>query len=166
MKQYISYSNMHVISKSLFTLALVGICFCGNAHGIYERHISGLQSNSPTDNVMDIPLSMVFYNECCDEEVLLTGIGHLVENNNVHHVNVSGITGIGLSTGYEYVSLGTQVLNNVMYSNPVEGTLIARINMRNEDGCSFKVKIQFHLSVNANGVLVGEYMIIDTQCHG
>lgn len=116
------------------------------------------------EHVFDLPLDMTFYNPCCDEEVYMTGTGHLVINKNTHHVNVSGITGVGLSSGYTYTSLGTQVLNNVMYSSPVEGTLTLRINMRNEDGCSFKVIMTFHITVNAHGEEVVGFQTIETQC--
>ena len=117
-----------------------------------------------TDQIFDVPLDAIFYNECCDEEVHVIGTAHIVVNQNIIHTVVSDITGTGLSTGYDYTGRGVSVETNVFYSNPFEGILTFKMNMVTEDGCSFKLKANFHLVLNANGEVVVSFVDFNLKC--
>jgi hypothetical protein len=121
-------------------------------------------SFSQADVEGDYPVEFAVYNPCCEEEILISGIGHFVVNNNVVHVSVADVTGIGLSSGSEYTSHGVIVQNNIKYSSPVEGSLIFNLRMVNADGCSFKMKLTLHLTVNANGDVTANVENVQFHC--
>jgi hypothetical protein len=127
--------------------------------------VSFVNSYAQADVEGDYPVEFSVYNPCCDEEVLISGIGHFVVNNNVVHVTVADIAGTGLSSGSSYTTHGVVVQNNIKYSSPIEGTLIFKVNMVNEDGCSFKMTMTLHLTVNANGDVVSNVENVKFQCH-
>ena len=112
----------------------------------------------------NIPIEFVVYNPCCDEDVAISGSMHLVVNNNVEHITVSGITGVGVNSGNQYTSHGVAVQNNIMYNNPIEGSLVFKVNMVNDDGCSFNMKITLHITVNANGEVTATVENVQIHC--
>ncbi|HEX7845545.1 MAG TPA: hypothetical protein VF476_07045 [Chitinophagaceae bacterium] len=130
-----------------------------------EEVFVAVNQNAPIENIRDIPIEAVFFNECCDEEVYLTGNAHFVITKNIIHITVSGITGTGLSTGYSYVTTGSLVQTNIFYSNQFEGTLTFKLNMQNTEGCSFRLKALFHSNMNANGELVVSFENFQTKCN-
>jgi hypothetical protein len=122
-------------------------------------------NNNGSEVIRNIPVDAVFYNECCNEEIYVTGMAQLVINSNIIHIKVSNITGTGLTTGFTYTSLSPYIETNVFYSNQYEGILNFMLNMKNQDGCSFKFKGALHTILNANGDITTEFENIQTLCH-
>jgi len=117
------------------------------------------------ENTRNVPVDAVFYNECCNEAVYVTGTAHFVNGNNIQHVEVNNITGVGLLTGFGYASLSPSVLTNVFYSDQVVGIFTFILNMKNENGCNFRLKATFQSHVNANGDITVSFENADTICH-
>ena len=124
----------------------------------------GYTSNAQAYVEGDIPVEAMLYNPCCDEDIIVSGTMHLVINDNVEHLSVTDISGVGVNSGNEYTSNGVVVQNNVHYSNPVEGTLLFKANMVNDDGCSFKMKVTLHLTVLENGDVVSSVEHVTFHC--
>jgi hypothetical protein len=136
--------------------------------------VNKVQANSPgsvgllppgTEVIRNIPIDAVFYNPCCDEDVHLFGTALLVINENVMHVVVSGITGTGLTTGYDYEGRGPSVETNVFYSDQFTGILTFMLNLTNDEGCSFKLKVTLQIHYDANGNLTAEVEHFDVKCN-
>ena len=117
------------------------------------------------ENTRNVPLDALFYNDCCQEAVYVVGTAHLVTTDNIQHVEVNNITGTGLSSGLSYLSLSPSVLTNVFYSNPNVGIFTFILNMKNDNGCSFRIKATFQLHVNAGGSTTIEFENYDTFCY-
>jgi hypothetical protein len=115
------------------------------------------------ENGKDIPIEGVFFNSCCDESVRVSGTAHILVNRNVIHIVVSDMTATGLETGYSYTGRGTSVENIVFYSQ-AEGSFNYRLNLRNENGCGFMLKLLFHLTVNENGDITSEVENVNVFC--
>ena len=127
--------------------------------------IHSLQPAPPGNGIIkDIPIDAVFYNACCDEEVHVTGTAHLLINENVMHVVVQGISGVGLTTNSVYTGVGASVETNVKYSSQNVGILTFHMNLTNDEGCAFKLKLTWQLHVNANGEVTAELMKTDVKC--
>jgi len=122
-------------------------------------------SNNGSEINQDVPVSDIFFNECCNEEVLVTGVAHMVINKNIMHFNVTDIRGTGLTTGFNYTSTTPSVYTNIFYSNPNEGILSFLLNMSNGEGCGFRLKLNFRLNVTANGDVVVDFQHIENFCH-
>jgi|GEM_PF-2059882 len=119
---------------------------------------------APVDIVRSVPIEAVFYNECCNEDVYLTGTAQFVVSKNIIHVGVSDISGTGLSSGVTYTGVGTSTETNVFYSNQLEGTFVFYLNVANQNGCSFRTKLTSHTSVNANGDVTAVVDKVQAQC--
>lgn len=115
-------------------------------------------------NDRNVPIDGVFYNECCNEEVYITGSANLLVTTNVIHLVITDQQGTGLTTGYSYTQIGNGVETNVFYSNQFEGNLVAHMNMSNSNGCSFRVLAHFHININANGDVTSDFQNITTDC--
>jgi hypothetical protein len=118
------------------------------------------------EQITDLPINVVFYNECCDEYVSLSGTAHLVLRDNGRHFNVTDITGVGLSSGESYTGHNTAVHNE--HGNEGNGaaneSLVLQVHVTNENGCSFTLKIHLKITVNANGETTAEIGSIETKC--
>ncbi|HJS54802.1 MAG TPA: hypothetical protein VJ765_09670 [Chitinophagaceae bacterium] len=125
------------------------------------------EANTTTEviNIRNIPVNSVFFNECCAEDVQIFGTAHFVVSNKIIHLQVSDMTGIGLSTNYNYVGQGTSVETNVFYSNQFEGTLTFMLNMTNDNGCGFRLKATLHMTMNANGDITANVESINAKCN-
>jgi hypothetical protein len=130
-----------------------------------EEIATTLVSANGSVSVRDVPIDAVFFNDCCNEEVYVTGTAHFVDNKNIQHVEVNNITGIGLTSGLSYVSLSLSVLSNVFYSDHYVGIFTFILNMKNESGCSFRIKATFQSHVNAGGDIVVEFQNFTTFCY-
>ena len=126
--------------------------------------VNSAVNNNGSEIVQNIPVSNVFLNECCNEEVFVTGIARITVNKNIIHFVIRDLTGIGLTTGFSYSSPVPSVLTNIFYSNPNEGILTSTLYMTNNDGCSFRIKFTFRLEVNANGDTVVSFEKIESIC--
>ena len=115
------------------------------------------------ENGKDIPIDGVFFNSCCDENVRVSGTAHILVNRNVIHIVVSDMTATGLESGYSYTGRGTSVENIVFYSQ-AEGSFNFRLNLTNENGCGFMLKLLFHLTVNENGEVTSEVENVNVFC--
>ena len=116
------------------------------------------------DNDKDVPISMVFFNPCNDENVNVSGKAHIVVNRNVIHYFVSDMTATGLETGNSYAGRGTSVQTITFYSNPFEGTFNFRLNLNSENGDGFVLKLLFHLTVNEIGEITSEVESARVAC--
>jgi len=116
-------------------------------------------------NIRNVPVDAVFFNECCTEEVQVFGTAHFVVNNNIIHLQVSNMIGIGMSTNYNYVGQGPSVETNVFYSNQFNGTLTFMLNMTNDNGCGFRLKATLHVTLNTNGNITANIGRIVTNCN-
>ena len=125
----------------------------------------GLHTTSGgTEITKSVSIDADFYNPCCDEEVHIVGTALVVVNENIIHLVVSDMAGTGLSSGLSYSGRGPSVQTNVFYSNQYEGILTFKLNMVNEDGCSFRLKATFRIEVNANGETVVSFQNFDVKC--
>ena len=115
-------------------------------------------------NIRDVPVNSVFFNDCCSEAILVSGTAHFVVSKNTIHLQVSDMTGIGLSTNYNYVGQGSSVETNVFYADQFEGTLTFMLNMTNDNGCSFRLKATLHTTMNANGDITAIVETIKANC--
>lgn len=159
-------SNANTGRKQLLAIPLLFTCIMGSA--TYTEGRSGNSHSAlttGTEITKDVPINDIFFNECCDEDVFIQGLAHIVVNDNILHLVVSDLTGVGLSTGYGYKGRGPSVMTNVFYSNQFEGTFTFKLNMTNADGCSYKLKVTFHIEVTSNGEVVVAFEHFETQCH-
>ena len=148
-------------------LATIMLCFALNfcdAGTIPEISFYKMYNfTNQTEHIWDVPIEATFFNECCDEEIHALGIAHIIVNDNILHLVVSDITGLGLNTGYSYVGRGASTQERT-FPSEINGAFILRLNMTNEDGCSFKFKLTLILAVNANGEVTANIESIKTQC--
>lgn len=121
-------------------------------------------TNSGSEIIKNVPVSDVFFNECCNEEIFVSGTARFVINKNIIHIEVSDITGTGLTTGFDYSSSTPSVQTNIFYSNPNEGILTFMLSMTNDEGCGFRLKFTFRLNVNANGETVVDFQNVVSAC--
>ena len=117
------------------------------------------------ENSKDVPVEDVFYNECCGEDMFASGAAHVIISDNIIHVTVKDITGVGLSTGYDYTGVGSSVNNIPFYNNHYDGQLTFHLNMENANDCSFMLNITLHITVNPNGDVTAEVENITTHCN-
>ena len=124
------------------------------------------QLNRSTEivNVKNVPIDAVFYNECCAEAIQVFGTAHFIITSNIIHMQVSNMTGTGLTTNYNYVGQGPSVETIVFYSNQFEGTLTFMLSMNNSNGCSFRLKATLHTTMNQNGNITANIERITTNC--
>jgi hypothetical protein len=122
-------------------------------------------TTSGSESVRNVPIDATFFNDCCNEPVYVSGLAHFVDSKNIQHVEVSNITGTGLSSGLSYVSLSPSVLTNVFYWNPYIGIFTFTLNMKNDNGCSFRIKATFQLHVNSSGSTTVEFENYETFCY-
>jgi hypothetical protein len=122
-------------------------------------------TSSGSESVRNVPIDATFFNDCCNEPVYVSGVAHFVDNKNIQHVEVSNIAGTGLSSGLSYLSLSPSVLTNVFYWNPNVGIFTFILNMKNDSGCSFRIKATFQLHVNADGDITIEFENYETFCY-
>ncbi|HYV90529.1 MAG TPA: hypothetical protein VE978_02055 [Chitinophagales bacterium] len=133
-----------------------------------DRSVTPLSSGSELkliENSKDVPVEDVFFNECCGEEVHVTGTAHFLMTDNIIHIVVKDISGDGLSTGYNYTGIGSSVNNIPFYNNQYDGQLTFNLNMSNENGCSFMLHVTLHITLNANNEVTAELERIETTCH-
>jgi len=116
------------------------------------------------ENDKDVPISLVFFNPCNDENVNVSGHAHIVVNRNVIHFIISDMTGTGLVTGNSYAGRGTSVQTITFYSNPFEGSFNFRLNLNSENGDGFILKLLFHLTVNQIGEITSEVENARVSC--
>ena len=114
----------------------------------------------------DFPLTVTFFNECCNEFVKLSGTAHFVLRDNGRHFNVTDITGVGGSTGETYTGHNTAVHNESgnFGNGASNGSTVLHVHMTNENGCSFSLRIHIHFTVNANGEVTVQILSIGTKC--
>jgi hypothetical protein len=120
---------------------------------------------SGSESVRNVPIDATFFNDCCNEAVYVAGTAHFVDNNNIQHVEVNNITGTGLSSGLSYISLSPSVLTNVFYSSHDVGILTFILNMKNTNGCSFRIKATFQVHINAQLEITIEFEKYETFCY-
>jgi hypothetical protein len=155
---------------SLIVIACMSITACKKSElsagpeSEISTSVNTSTSNNGSEVSQDIPVNDIFYNECCDEGVLVTGMAHMVINKNIMHLNVTEITGTGLTTGFNYTSTTPSVYTNIFYSNPNEGILSFMLNLSNEDGCGFRLKLNFRLNVTPNGDVVVDFQHVESFC--
>jgi hypothetical protein len=153
--------------KSLF-LSIVLMAFmlvsCDNSQTPTEPQTS----NNPllkAEQVRDEPVNGVFYNECCDEFVEVSGIAHIVMRSNGGIFIVKELTGTG-SSGNTYTGHNTSV--DPFHFNSGNGASnngsVFTLAMSNDEGCSFRVMFHFHITFNANGEPTAVIDKIETQC--
>lgn len=116
------------------------------------------------DNDKDVPIESVFFNPCCDENVSVSGTAHVLINKNVIHIVVKNISGVGLETGHAYTGRGASVENITFYTKD-EGSFGLKLNLTNENGCGFALKLLFHLTLNGNGEATSEVENVNVFCN-
>ena len=155
------------INKLLSLIALVSVCVTG----CEKNEMSVPDSNGPEtamtkvmENVKDVPVDGTFFNECCGEDVYISGTAHVVFTDNIIHLVARDFTGTGLSTGYNYIQQGAAPYTNVFYSNQFVGILTFTLIMTNTNGCSFRLKYTFQTHLNANGDVTADFQNVTTMC--
>ena len=130
--------------------------------------VTGFAQNGAVQT-RDLPIGGIFYNECCDEMVLVTGTAHLVFRNgefnfNNSHLDMKGATGTAMGeSGNTYTQRGATTQNlNIFEDGSYSVTF--QVKMVNDDGCSFSIKITQRLTVNANGDVTAEVMNYSITC--
>jgi len=112
----------------------------------------------------NVPIDAVFANPCCNEDVHVFGTAHVLVTDNVIHLTVSDVTGVGLTSGFTYDGRGASTESNIFYSNPSEGTFHINLNLTNANGCAFKLALLLHITVNANGDVTAEVENVRVSC--
>jgi len=118
------------------------------------------------EHVKNVPIDAVFSNPCCNDDVHVIGIAHILITANVIHITVSDIAGVGVDSGSTYDGRGASVETNIFYSNQYEGTLSFGLNLTNENGCGFRMKLLLHTTVNANGDVTAQVENVQVSCGG
>ncbi len=126
---------------------------------------TGIAQNGATQ--MELPVFGEFYNECCDEVVLVTGTAHVVFrgelfDGNHLHLDMKNAVGTG-SNGGTYTQRGATTQNAEVKDNG-SGTLTFQVKMVNDDGCSFSIRMVQKITMNANGEMTAEVMKYDITC--
>jgi hypothetical protein len=112
----------------------------------------------------DIGIGGGFYNECCDEGVTISGIGHYVaRKNGGSHINVSDMTATGAS-GREYTQQGALTQHFSYDATTGDYDLILQGRFMSDDGCSFRIKWTVHFHYNANGELTADVQNYEISC--
>ena len=156
---------MKKLTLTSFLVAIMALISCDKNENENPSRESVNQGARLIENSKDVHVDAVFYNECCNEEVHVMGNAHILVTSNIIHFKVTDIIGTGISSGFTYQSLGASIDNNIFYSNQYEGSLFSKINMKNGNGCSFKMKVHFHTTVNANGEITTSFQNISTECN-
>ena len=112
-----------------------------------------------------LPISLTIYNPCCQEEVHLSGLIHQVENSNVIHMDSRSLSGIGLTTGLDYIVASSSVRNYQFDPNEYLSTLNWSVRMKREDGCDYDVQFVIHITHNAEGEIVANIHSGNFFCH-
>ncbi len=126
------------------------------------------------------PLDDTFINPCTGEEVLVTGELHtlyyVTEDNNgglhVHsHGNIQGGTGVGLTSGDRYVLTNARNLTtNNQFIDPLDtrastGNFVSYLQATAPGPKNnFYIRIQQHVTINANGELTVLRDEMTTEC--
>jgi hypothetical protein len=160
--------NGSIIMKALIlSIALIACTFvsCDKS----QAPTDPVTSSSPllkAEQITDLPINVVFYNECCGENVSLSGTAHLVLRDNGRHFNVTDITGVGLSSGDSYTGHNTAVHNEHINggNGAANESLIIHVHATNENGCGFTMKIHLTITVNANGETTAQVVSVETKC--
>jgi len=161
------------IRKYMIVIVLFGTLAvsCSKSDASIEQENQAIESRSQANksakliNIRDVPIDADFYNECCNEAVQVFGTAHFVVSDNIIHLQITDMTGFGLSTNSNYVGKGPSVETNVFYSNQFEGTLTFMLNMSNDQGCSFRLKATLHTTMNENGDITASIEKITTNCY-
>jgi len=154
-------------NKLLSVIALISVCMigCEKSDNNPVAPLTDASMTKSVEHIRDVPIDAVFFNECCNEDVYITGTAHIMITANVIRLNISDQAGTGLTTGYTYTGVGQGVETNVFYWNQFEGTLTSMLNMSNGNGCSFRIRATFHITVTANGNTTANFETITAQCH-
>jgi hypothetical protein len=126
---------------------------------------TGIAQNGATQ--MELPVFGEFYNECCDEVVLVTGTAHVVFrgelfDGNHLHLDMKNAVGTG-SNGGSYTQKGATT-QNVEVKDNGSAVLTFQVKMVNDDGCSFSIRMVQKITINANGEMTAEVMKYDITC--
>jgi hypothetical protein len=150
----------------ILSIALIAFTFVSCDKSAPTEPQASSNASLKATQVRDLPIEVKFYNECCDEVVLLSGIAHLVIRDNGVHFNVTDITGTGFSTGETYTGHNTAVHNEGGNSGngATNHSAVIHVHVTNENGCGFSLKIHFHITINANGEPTAVIESIETKC--
>jgi hypothetical protein len=150
------------LSIALLAFTLVS---CDNSQAPTEPHTSSNALLKATQ-IVDLPINVALYNECCEEYVSLSGTAHLVLRDNGRHFNVTDISGTGLSSGETYTGHNTAVHNEHFNSGngATNQSLLIHVHVTNENGCGFTLMIHVSITVDANGELTAVVENVETKC--
>jgi hypothetical protein len=114
----------------------------------------------------DVPVGGMVYNECCQEWVMVSGLGHVVIRKgsfSTSHIDIKGMTGTG-ENGRAYTQKAATVQNLNLDPVTGEGSQIFHIKMTGPDGCSFTLHMTMQYHLNANGDLTADVTKTSTTC--
>jgi hypothetical protein len=150
----------------LLSLALIAFVFvsCDKSQAPTDPQTSG-NTILKAEQGKDVTITVPFYNACCDEYVVLQGTAHIVSRDNGTHFNVTDISGVG-TLGNSYTGHNTAVHNTLdnTGNGASNSSTVLELNVTNDEGCSFKLKIHFHFTTDANGETTAVIESIETQC--
>jgi hypothetical protein len=129
--------------------------------------VSSFAQNGATQH-KDVEVFGAFYNECCDEVVILSGTAHVVlrgegQSFNNSHLNMKGATGTG-ENGRSYTQKGSTT-QNIEVKEDGSWTATFQIKMKSDDGCDFTIHQLQKGNFNANGELVVEILNYTITCN-
>lgn len=144
----------HYKEHNMKTLTLVAAFFA--------LTVAGFAQNGATQ-LADVRLYGEFYNDCCEEVVNLKGRGHAVlRNNDGVHLDMTGATCTGES-GRVYSQQGA-ITQNLSVKENGSYILTFQMKMVSDDGCSFTIRIQEKMMINANGEVTVEVLNYKITC--
>lgn len=116
--------------------------------------------------IVELPVSGVFYNECCDEVVEVTGVARIVLRDgftlNNSHLTLKGATGTGSNGGsYTQKAASTQ---NISVQDNGSYTSVFQLKMVNDEGCSFTIHLVQKMQMDANGNVTVEFEKYSITC--
>lgn len=166
------------------TLALLGVlCIflvsCQNGSDpVGPRRLNLAQAETFTDNEI-IPIDLVVFVPCADggfgELVELSGDLHILVHGTIKdnrftmklHAQPQGISGVGLTTGDKYQATGVtqETFGGSFVNGQFSDTFVNNFRIIGQGpGNNFLVHENFHLTVNANGVVTVVHDNFSVDC--
>jgi hypothetical protein len=137
----------------------------------------GARAGMPSQIVNETtPSALATANPCNNDAVALAGDSHVVitstqaaSGNFTAYVDISSrYTGVGAPSGLQYT--GTDVTHDeFLVANPLpfEETILQEFHLRSQTGAdNYLLRLQYHVTVNSQGVLTAEVLNPTTSCTG
>lgn len=157
---------MSKLSALLVLCALVAVQFTAQSASVDNT----LQGDPPQRTyAFNFGGGLIVGNDCCDETVLITGRGVILfDADGLKHLTIHHASGVSIDddwneTGNTYAGRGAAALSvNETGNGSWMVTLTTR--MISTNGCSFTLRVNIHVTMDANGAVRSEVTTFDVIC--